>query len=109
MGEKPNVKVSRSRRRALANYVGLDRIAIQSHFRMAVDNLPPGVPYPVLQNFDDSQIWAWIKTGIAATYKTDIRSRDGGDGSLWRPVAFNPRTGMLDSTWQVLRGAQDVG
>lgn len=74
MGEKPNVKVSRSGRRALANYVGLGRTAVQSHFRMAVDNLPPGAPYPALQNFDESQAWAWIKTWIAATYKTDIES-----------------------------------
>jgi hypothetical protein len=74
MGEKPHTKVSRSGRRALTNYVGLGRTAIQSHFRMTADNLPPGAAYPTLQNFDDQQIWAWIKNWLAATYKTDIES-----------------------------------
>lgn len=74
MGEKPHVKASISGHRSLANYVGLGRTAIQSHFRKAVDNLLPGAAHPSLKNFDDSQIWAWIKNWLAATYKTDIES-----------------------------------
>jgi hypothetical protein len=74
MREKPDVKVSRSGRRALANYVGLGRTAVESHFRMAVDNLPPGAAYPKLQNFDDSRGWAWFKSWLAATYRMDIES-----------------------------------
>lgn len=74
MGEKPHVKASKHGRRALTNYVGLGRTAIQSHARMALDNLPPGTPYPTLEHFDDKQVWAWIKNWLAATYKTDIES-----------------------------------
>src|ERR1700733_11629463 len=74
MGEKPHVKVSKNGRRSMANYVGLGRTAVQSHFRMAADNLPSGPPYPTMQNFDDKQIWTWIKDWLASTYKTDIES-----------------------------------
>jgi len=72
----PHAKASRTGRRAIDNYTGLGRTSIQSHFRMALDNTPPGAPgpYPALQNFDDSQIWAWIKSWVTATYKTDIES-----------------------------------
>ncbi len=73
MGEKPHVKVSRHGRRALANYVGLGRTSAQSHLRMALDNLPPG-ERPTIQDFDNAEGWAWIKSWIAATYKTDIES-----------------------------------
>jgi hypothetical protein len=72
----PRAKASSSGRRAIENYVDLGRTSIQSHFRMALDNTPPGMPgpYPALQNFDDSQVWAWIKSWIVATYKTNIES-----------------------------------
>lgn len=41
---------------------------------MAADNAPPGAPLPPLQNFDDKQVWQWVKNWLAATYKTDIES-----------------------------------
>lgn len=74
MPHKPHTKASPSGRRALQNYVGLGRTAIESHYRMAVDNLAPGTPYPSLDAFDGNQLWAWIKNWLVATYKTDIES-----------------------------------
>jgi hypothetical protein len=74
VGEKPHKKVSKHGRRALANYVGLGRTAVQSHMRMFLDNLPLGASLPPLQNFDDKQVWAWIKNWLKATYQTDIES-----------------------------------
>jgi hypothetical protein len=61
----------------MANYVDLGRTAIQSHLRMAADNLPPEVTelhLPSLQDFDRSQHWEWLKKWLAARYRTDIES-----------------------------------
>ena len=60
----PHNKRSPHGRRAMANYMHLGRTAMESHYRMAVDNLPQGEPYPSLGNFDTKQAWAWIKTGL---------------------------------------------
>jgi hypothetical protein len=70
----PHNKRSPHGRRAMANYMHLGRTAMESHYRMAVDNLPQGEPYPSLGNFDTKQAWAWIKNWVKATYKTDIES-----------------------------------
>src|ERR1700722_7682005 len=67
-------KRSSQGRRALANYVNLGRTAMESHYRMAVDNLPQDEPYPSLGNFDTKQAWAWLRNWVKATYKTDIES-----------------------------------
>lgn len=44
MPAMPHAKASTSGRRAIENYVDLGRTSIQSHFRMALDNTPPGTP-----------------------------------------------------------------
>jgi len=67
-------KVTASGRRSLENYVGLGRAPIESHYRMLVDNLPAGADRPPLQDFDTTDIWAWITNWIKATYQTDIES-----------------------------------
>jgi hypothetical protein len=68
-----NPKASPSGRRALANYTGLGRTAIESQVRMRVDNTP-GASYPNLKNFDNSQIVEWAAKWLSATYHTDIES-----------------------------------
>jgi hypothetical protein len=65
-------RVSASGRKAMENFTGLGRTAMQSHFRAALDNPPPGVTRPPLQNFDTGDIWPWITNWIKATFQTDI-------------------------------------
>ena len=67
-------KASASGRKALENYVGLGRSAAQSHFRAAVNNPPPGLGRPPLQDFDNKDIWPWITGWIKTTFGTDIES-----------------------------------
>jgi Calcineurin-like phosphoesterase len=74
MALTPHNKRSPHGRRALANYVNLGRTAMESHYRMAVDNLPQEIPYPTLGNFDAKKAWAWLRNWVKATYKTDIES-----------------------------------
>jgi len=68
-----NPKASASGRRALSNYTGLGRSAIESLVRMKVDNTPGGA-YPNLKNFDENQIVEWATKWLSATYHTDIES-----------------------------------
>ena len=72
MPEMP--KVAASGRRAPENLLGLGRTSIQSHYRMALDNLPAGADRPPLQDFDNSEIWEWIRSWVKTTYETDIES-----------------------------------
>ena len=67
-------KATPSGRRSLTNYVDLSRAPIESHYRMLVDNLAPGVERPPLENFDSSSDWHWLSNWVKATYKTNIES-----------------------------------
>lgn len=69
----PNApRVAPSGRKALENYTGLGRGAVQSYYRTAQDNPPAGLDRPPLQDFASDEIWPWITNWIKATFQTDI-------------------------------------
>lgn len=74
MADAPQAKASPSGRRALANYTGLGRSALESQIRMRIDNSAAGQPHPNIKNFDSSQVLEWAGKWLAATYHTDIES-----------------------------------